>query len=188
MEHLQLLACPATLVAASLIWRADASFGRRSGAVAATLVTLFAGWSTLKADGSRDVSPLWTGHAVSPGAIALERARERFQPDARRVTYMVLGSNSEGGHAAFIGREFDLACRYFNLYCFSRSEQFDDTLACAARESPTFVLVTLGFFEPAGDVPEWNAFVLRSRRVLEARYELVEREHPGVQVWKRRSA
>ena len=187
-EHLQLLACPATLVAASLIWRADASFGRRSGAIAATIVTLFAGWSTLKADASRDLSPVWTARVISPGAIALERARERFQPDARHVTYMVLGSNSEGGHAAFIGPEFDLACRYFNLYFFSRGEQFDDTLACAARESPTFVLVTLGFFEPAGDVPEWNAFVRRSRRFLEARYELVEREHPGVQVWKRRSA
>ncbi len=132
--------------------------------------------------------PSGRGMPVSPGAIALERARERFQPDARRVTYMVLGSNSEGGHAAFIDRKFDLACRYFHLYFFSRSEQFDDTLACAARESPTFVLVTLGFFEPAGDVPEWNAFVQRSRRLLEARYELVEREHPGVQVWKRRSA
>ena len=187
-EHLQLLACPATLVAASLIWRADASFGRRSGAIAATIVTLFAGWSTLKADASRDLSPVWTARVISPGAIALERARERFQPDARHVTYMVLGSNSEGGHAAFIGPEFDLACRYFNLYFFSRGEQFDDTLACAARESPTFVLVTLGFFEPAGDVPEWNAFVRRSRRFLEARYDLVEREHPGVQVWKRRSA
>jgi hypothetical protein len=187
-EHLQLLACPATLVAASLIWRADASFGRRSGAVAATVVTLFAGWSTLKDDGSRDVSTLWTSPPISPGAIALERARERFQPEARRVTYMVLGSNSEGGHAAFIDRKFDLACRYFHLYVFSRSEEFDDTLACASRESPTFVLVTLGFFEPAGNVPEWNTFVMRSRRLLEAHYEVVEREYPGVQVWKRRSA
>lgn len=186
-EHLQLLACPATLVAASLVWRADATFGRQAGALAATVVTLFAGWSTLKYGVSRDVSTLWTSTPISPGAIALERARERFQPEARRVTYMVLGSNSEGGHAAFIEKEFDLACRYFHLYYFSRSEQFDDTLTCAARERPTFVLVTLGFFEPAGDVPEWNAFVARSRRFLHADYELVEREHPGVAVWKRRS-
>ena len=52
---------------------------------------------------------------------------------------------------------------------------------------PTFVLVTLGFFEPVGNVPGWNGFVQRARRLLEERYELVEREHPGVQVWKRRS-
>ena len=186
-EHLQLLAYPATLVAAALIWRVDALFGWRAGAIAATLVAAFACWTTFKAPVSRDVSPLWTGTAVSPGAIALERARTRLQPEAPRVEYMVLGSNSEGGHAAFIDPSFELACRYFHLYLFSRREQFEDTLACAARESPTFVLVTLGFFEPAGNVPEWNGFVLRARRLLEARYELVEREHPGVQVWKRRS-
>lgn len=186
-EHLQLLAFPATLIAASLIWRVDAVMGRRWVAIAATVIASFAIWTTFKLETSRDVSALWTGVAVSPGAIALERARERFQPDAPRVTYMVLGSNSEGGHAAFIDRRFDLVCPYFQLYPFSRSEQFADTLSCATRESPSFVLVTLGFFEPAGDVPDWNAFVSRSRRFLGERYELVEREHPGVQVWKRRS-
>ena len=46
----------------------------------------------------------------------------------------------------------------------------------------------VGFFEPAGNVPTWNAFVRRSRRFLESRYELVEEEYPGVQVWKRRGA
>jgi len=187
-EHLQLLAYPATLVAATLIWRADASFGRTSGAIAATVVLSFAVWTTFKWDNSRDLSPLWSQDPISPGAIALERARERFEPGAPHVRYMVLGSNSEGGHAAFIGREFDLTCRYFQLYPFSTSEQFDETSACAARERPTYVLVTLGFFEPMGYAPRWDAFVRRSRRLLDAHYELVETEHPGVQVWKRRSA
>ena len=187
-EHLQLLAYPATLIAASLVWRADASLGRSVGAIVATLVVLFAIWTTFKPAISRDVSPLWSARPISPGAIALERARERFEPNAPRITYMVFGSNSEGGHAAFIRPQFDLVCRYFQLYSFSTREQFDETSACAARERPTFVLVTLGFFEPMGDVPRWNAFVGRSRRLLETNYELVEREHPGVQVWKRRSA
>jgi len=39
-----------------------------------------------------------------------------------------------------------------------------------------------------GYAPRWDAFVRRSRRLLDAHYELVETEHPGVQVWKRRSA
>ena len=39
-----------------------------------------------------------------------------------------------------------------------------------------------------GVLPRWDAFVRRSRRLLDAHYELVETEHPGVQVWKRRSA
>lgn len=185
-EHLQLLAYPATLVAASLVWRADASFGRSMGAIVATLVALFALWTTFKPVNSRDISSLWSARPISPGAIALERARERFEPTARRVTYMVFGSNSEGGHAAFIRPEFDLVCRYFQLYYFSTSEQFDETSRCAARQRPTFVLVTLGFFEPIGDVPRWNAFVGRARRLLETDYQLVEQEHPGVQVWKRR--
>lgn len=187
-EHLQLLALPATLVAGALIWRADASFGRAAGTIAATAVVLFAAWSSVKPVGGTDVSSLWTGRAISPGAIALERARVHFFPDARRITYMALGSNSEGGHAAFIRPEFDLSCRYFHLYYFSIPAQFDETLACAERESPLFVLVTLGFFEPAGDVPDWNAFVRRSRLLLERRYEFVEEEYPGVQVWKRRGA
>ena len=186
-EHLQLLAYPATLVAGTLIWRADATFGRRAGAAGAAAVVLFALLSSLKVEGGMEVSSLWTKAPISPGAIALERARERFDPDARRVTYMVLGSNSEGGHAAFVGDEFDLRCRYFHLYFFSLPEQFDETLACAERESPLFVLVTLGFFEPAGDLPEWNAFVSSARQILDERYELVEQEHPGVQVWKLRS-
>jgi hypothetical protein len=186
-EHLQLLACPAALVAAVLIWRADARFGRRAGGLAAAVVVAFACWTTFKAPVSRDVSWLWTAPVVSPGALALERARSRFQPDAARVSYMVFGSNSEGGHAAFIDSRFDLVCRYFHLYFFSRQEQFDESLACAKDERPAFVLVTLGFFEPAGDVPSWNAFVAQARQFLEAGYELVETEHPGVQVWKRRS-
>jgi hypothetical protein len=181
-----MLAYPATLVAAALIWRADASFSRRVGAIAATAVVLFALWSSLKADGGTEISSLWTSRPISPGAIALERARARFHPDARRVTYMVLGSNSEGGHAAFLGREFDLTCRYFHLYVFSQPKQFDETFACAERESPMFILVTLGFFEPYGDFPEWNAFVSSARQLLDERYEFVEQEHPGVQVWKHR--
>ena len=187
-EHLQLLALPATLVTGALIWRADASLGRAAGTIAATVVVLFAAWSSAMPVGATDVSALWTGRAISPGGIALERAHGRFFPDARRIPYMVLGSNSEGGHAAFTRSHFDLSCRYFHLYYFSLREQFDETLACGERESPTFVLVTLGFFEPAGDVPIWNAFVRKSRRFLESRYELVEEEFPGVQVWKRRGA
>ena len=185
--HLQLLAYPATLVVSALIWRTDQLWGPRVGAVAATAVVLFSLWSSLKADGGTEVSSLWSARPISAGAIALERARARFHPEARRIDYMVLGSNSENGHAAFLGPEFDLSCRYFHLYFFSRPEQFDETLACARRETPMYVLVTLGFFEPAGHVPHWNAFVASSRQLLESRYELVEEEHPGFQVWKLRS-
>ncbi len=187
-EHLQVLAYPVTLITGALVWRTNAMLGRRWCAVAACGVVLFALWSSLKVAGGRDVSTLWTARPISPGAIALERARGRFIPTQRTVGYMVIGSNSEGGHAAFIDDSFDLECRYFHLYLFSVREQFDETLSCAERERPTFVLVTLGFFDEYGDVPAWNAFVAGAKRLLDRRYEYVEEEYPGVQVWKLRSA
>lgn len=183
-EHLQLLAYPATLMAAALIWRTNEALGGRWGALAASGAAAFALWSSLKVPFGTDLSSLWTSPAISPGGIALERARARFASDEGSIGYMVFGSNSGGGHAAFIDDSFDLRCRFFHLYLFSLPEQYDETIRCAEREHPRFVLVTLGFFEPYGDYPEWNAFVARARRFLESRYQLVEREYPGVQVWK----
>jgi hypothetical protein len=187
VEHLQLLAYPATLIATALIWRADAFLGRWGGAVAATVVVLFALWSSLKAPGGTEVSTWWTSDPISPGAVGLKRARDRYSPGVRTVDYMVLGSNSENGHAAFLGSGFDLTCRYFHLYAFSRPEQFDETLRCAEREKPTFILVTLGFYDPPYGVPAWDEFIASAKRLLRERYELVDEEPPGFQVWKRRS-
>jgi hypothetical protein len=98
----------------------------------------------------------------------------------------VFGSNSENGHAAFISDEFDLACRWFQLYPFSPSQEFGETLDCAKQKRPRLVLVTLGFFETRPDGTPWAAFVSRTRRFLNERYELVETEPPGFQVWNRR--
>ena len=184
-HHLQLLAYPAACIAAALISVADRERGRRAGAVAAATFVLFALWTSVKNDGGLEVSRAWTSTPISAGAIALERARLRLDPDVERITYAVLGSNSENGHAAFIGEEFDLVCRWFQLYPFNMPEQFDETLACAEREEPRFVLVTLGFFETGADESPWAEFVSRSKRLLQERYELVEEEHPGFQVWRR---
>jgi hypothetical protein len=183
-HHLQLLAYPAACIAAVLVSYAANELGRPAGAVAAVLIVLFAIWSSAKNEGGLEVSRAWTSAPISAGAIALERARLRLDPDAEHVTYMVLGSNSENGHAAFIGDEFDLVCRWFQLYPFNMPEQFDETLACAERESPRIVLVTLGF-ETRADGSPWARFVSRSKRLLREQYELVEEEHPGFRVWRR---
>ena len=184
-HHLQLLAYPAACIAAALISVADHELGRRAGAVAAAVFVGFALWTTAKHDGGLEVSSAWTSTPISAGAIALERARLRFDPNVGRVTYAVLGSNSENGHAAFIGEEFDLACRWFQLYPFNQPEQFDETLRCVEREEPQFVLVTLGFSETGADESPWAEFVSSSKRLLHERYELVEQEHPGFEVWMR---
>jgi hypothetical protein len=186
-EHLQMLAYPATLIGATLIAVA-ARLGARIGTVAAAVFVVFALWTSVKNDGGLEVSSAWSSPPISAGAIALERARLRFEPNAKHVTYMVLGSNSENGHAAFIGDEFDLACRWFQLYPFSLPEQFDETLACAKSKRPEFVLVTLGFFETPSDGSPWAGFVSSSRELLDRRYELVEREGPGFQVWRQNPA
>jgi hypothetical protein len=184
-HHLQLLAYPAVCIAATLIAVADHELGRRAGVVAAATFMLFALWTSVKNDGGLEVSSAWTSTPISAGAIALERARLRVDPNVGKITYAVLGSNSENGHAAFIGDEFDLACRWFQLYPFNRQEQFDETLRCAEREAPRYVLVTLGFFETEADGSSWAEFVSRSKRLLQERYELVEEEPPGFQVWMR---
>ena len=184
-HHLQVLAYPATCIAAALISFAADGLGRRVGAMVAVTFVLFAVWTSAKNDGGLEVSRAWTSTPISAGAVALERARVHLDPGAERITYAVLGSNSENGHAAFIGSEFDLVCRWFQLYPFNMPEQFDETLACAEREGPRFVLVTLGFFETRADGSPWAEFVSKSKRLLRDRYELVEEEHPGFQVWRR---
>jgi hypothetical protein len=185
-EHLQLLAYPATFIALALIAVVAVTVGSRAGAALALLVVAFAAWSSLKNPGGLEVSSVWTSTPISAGAIALERAHERLYPDEQHIPYMVFGSNSENGHAAFISDEFDLACRWFQLYPFSQSQQFDETLDCAKQKRPRLVLVTLGFFETRPDGTPWAAFVSRTKRFLNKRYELVETEPPGFQVWNRR--
>jgi hypothetical protein len=187
-HHLQLLAYPAACIAVTLVVVATSAVGPRLGTSLAAGLVVFALWSSLKSPGGLEVSRAWRTTPVSAGAIALERARTRFHADATRVPYMVFGSNSENGHAAFIGDELDLACRWFQLYPFNRPEQFDETIACAEDQDPALILVTLGFLETPADGSSWARFVARARSLLESRYELVEEEPPGFHVWKRKGS
>jgi 4-amino-4-deoxy-L-arabinose transferase-like glycosyltransferase len=184
-HHLQMLAFPAALIAATFVSVASREVGQRAGIAVAAVCVLFALWSSVKHESSIDLAPQWREAPHSGGAVALERARQRFHPTSNRVSYIVFGGNSENGHAAFIGEEFELVCRWFHLYPESLDEQFDETLRCSRREDPMLVLITLGFFDERPAPPEWGEFVAGARRLLETRYELVETEHPGFQVWKR---
>ena len=185
-HHLQMLAYPAAFVAATLISVAASILGSRAGAVVAAGCVLFALWSSVKNEDRIDVSPAWRTTPFSAGATVLEDARLRYHARSDRVTYMVFGGNSESAHAAFIGEEFDLVCRWFHLYPSSLEKQFDETLDCAATEDPMLVLVTLGFFDDRPAPQEWTSFVSGARRFLESRYELVGEEHPGFQAWARK--
>lgn len=183
-HHLQLLAYPAALIAATLIAAVAKSFGQRAGTIAAAVCVVFALWSSMKQAGGLEVSPAWRSSGSTPSSDALEQARKRYYGNSERVTYMAFGGNSENAHAVFISGRFDLVCRWFHLYPHSTDDQLDETAECSRRENPMLILVTLGFFDdPEGD--RWRAFVAKARQLLEARYERVVTTYPGFQVWKR---
>ena len=183
--HVQMLAYPAALGAATLVF-AGRSLWRPLGAAAAAAFVLFALWSSLKHE---DLSKLtirtWTTAPLSTPGLALEDTRARSFPNADRVTYAVLGRNTEDGHAAFVDSAMDLRCRYFHQYPFYRQGQLEETLDCVEREDPRLVLVTTSFYDPMPGQPEWEAFVADARALLASRYELVTAVGMS-QVWRRR--
>jgi hypothetical protein len=186
-HHLQLLAYPAALIAATLISAVASSLGERAGALMAAVCVLFALWSSVKNENRLEISPVWTSAGGSASSDALEQARTRFYPGDDRVTYMAFGGNSENAHAVFISPRFDLACRWFHLYPYSPDDQLDETIDCARREHPELILVTLGFFDSRQGA-SWRAFVSNTRRLLDSRYQRVVTVHPGFEVWKRKEA
>ena len=115
-HHLQMLAYPAVVIAATGITAVAVLFGSRAAGVAAAACVVFALWSSVKNESRIDISAAWRNTPHSGGAVALERARARFHPNDERVSYIVFGGNSENGHGAFIASEFDLACRWFHIY------------------------------------------------------------------------
>jgi hypothetical protein len=185
-HHLQMLAYPAGLIAATLISAVAARFGERAGVVAAVACVLFAFWSMAKNENGLAISPGWTAEADSATSTALEQARARYLDPSKRVTYMVFGGNSENAHAVFLEDGFDLVCRWFFLFPHSLESQMEETSECSERERPELILVTLGFDDPRLPGAAWKAFVARAKRLLEREYDLVVTIHPGYQVWKRK--
>jgi hypothetical protein len=186
-HHVQVLAYPAALVAATLVSAAAIRLGPRAGVVASAACVGFALWTSLHNGDRLGMSTAWTSSGGSVSSEALEEARMRYFGDAERVTYMAFGGNSENAHAVFISDRFDLACRWFHLYPHSTDDQLEETTECSRREDPMLILVTLGFFDTrAGG--SWRAFVSNARRLLDSEYELVVSKYPGFQVWKRTDA
>lgn len=183
--HLQLLAYPAALAAATFVL-AGRQLWRPLGVVAAACCVGFAAWSSLKhEDLSRLTLRTWTTAPVSTPGLALESTRQRLFPDARHVSYAVFGRNTEDGHAAFLDDSMDLSCRYFHQYPFYRQAQLDETLDCARRTRPRLILVTTSLYDPMPGEPRWERFVAGVRALLADRYRLVT-EQGMSQVWARR--
>jgi hypothetical protein len=187
-HHLQVLAYPAALIAATLISAVGTSAGQRAGAIAAVACVAFALSSVLRSENpQQQLTTPWTARGGSASSEALEQARTRFYPLSTTVSYMVFGSNNENAHAVFISHRFDLVCRWFHLYPYSPDDQLDETTGCSRRERPMLILVTLGFWD-SREGASWRQFVSNARHLLESRYKLVESVHPGFQVWKLRAS
>ena len=188
-HHLQMLAYPATLMAATLVAAVVAKLGARAGAVGAAVCVAFALWSSVKNEDGLHVRRTWDVTPISVGADLLNGARARYYPDARHVSYIAFGGNSENAHAVFIEDGFDLSCRWFQLYPVSLDHQLRETLECARREKPALVLITLGFFdERSVSDPRWGAFVHGACTFLDEDYEKVSEAYPGFEVWKLQAA
>lgn len=186
-HHVQVLAYPAALIAATLVSAVAIRLGARAGAIAAAVCVLFALWSSLRSDDRLGMSTGWTSSGGSASSDALEEARKRFFGDAERVSYMAFGGNSENAHAVFISHRFDLVCRWFHLYPHSTDDQLHETTACSERERPMLILVTLGFFDSRAGA-SWRSFVSHARQLLNSNYELAVTRPPGFEVWKRKDA
>ena len=184
-HHLQMLAYPAALIAATGITIVAQRLGSVAGVVLAAACVAFALWSSVKHESRIDISAAWKTRPHAGGAVALERARERLHAGDDHVSYFVFGGNSENGHGAFISDDFDLACRWFHIYPGALTKYFDETVDCYERNDPELILVSLGFFDSRRSPPEWAGFVSGARRFLDKQYELVETEHPGFEVWAR---
>jgi hypothetical protein len=184
-EHLQVLAYPTALAAATVTAVASRAAGERAGAVVAAACIVFAAWSTLKHEELSRVSlRTWSTEPASTPAIALEEARASAFEGARSVTYMVFGRNTEDGHAAFVSDNLRLTCRLFHQYPFYKGEQLEETLDCTRNARPLLLLVTQSFYDPIPGVPRWEAFVSSVRELLDSEYELVTKLGQS-QVWRR---
>ena len=119
-------------------------------------LAVFALWSSLKVQyGNMDVSNLWTSPAAQPRGDRAG-ARSRTVCPRRAIDRPVHGSWLEQrGWSRRLRRRRVRSCgaASSHLYVFSLPEQYDDQMRCAEREHPTFVLVTLGFFQRYGDLP-----------------------------------
>jgi len=178
-SHLQMLAFPVVLGAATIVAVVDRALGRVLAAAAAVLLVALGLSASLERDGL-EVQP-WSRDPISFPGTSLKTVRADLPSSS--VTYSVFGRNSENGHAAFAGDGLELACRWFHQYPFHKS-QLVETLDCVREERPTLVIVTPGFYDPIA-IPRWEEYVAGARRILATDYERALTAH-DVEVWKRR--
>ncbi len=200
-QNLEFVALPGALVACLIVCLLEGRVRRTSLRIAsfavAGILCLFAfGGVSMPGGGSDDSHyPLsdWFSTPESATAAALEEAAGDALSASHTVTYARLGTNTDGGHAAFLGDGFKLICPLFHQYSFSNN--LEEAEACIRQRRPELIVVDSYFaakHKPASR--SWDDFVARSLTFLHDDYRLVvsragaDAEYGGhIEVWQRRS-
>jgi hypothetical protein len=171
-HHLQMVAYPGLMLFAFLVvWISELPDGLPKVAAACATAGLAAGaiaGTHNQRAGDWSISP-WLETGRSKTAGLLERAAADRFPRFDEITYAHLGSNDEDAMAAFLDREFVLACPMIAQYYFSAN--LSSMVRCIRAEKPCLILVTPSFTQAAHAPTEWNRFVYRGSRLLSRRYE-----------------
>ena len=111
----------------------------------------------------------WLGSGRSDTADLLARAAEDRFPRLEETTFAHLGQNDEQAVAAFLDKEYVLACPTIAQYVYS--PELSGVSRCIRDRQPQLLLVTPSFKPRTRAPAEWNRLVARGSHLLSEEYE-----------------
>ena len=126
----------------------------------------------------------WLGSGRSDTADLLVRAAEDRFPRLEETTFAHLGQNDEQAVAAFLDKEYVLACPTIAQYLYS--PELSGVSRCIRDRQPQLLLVTPSFKPRTRAPAEWNRLVARGSHLLSEEYEPALAREAGngpIEVW-----
>jgi hypothetical protein len=186
-HHLQMLAYPGLLLIAFLAMVIGGSSRGLPKAVAACatagLVAVLLG-ATAGYPAPRGSIATWLGSGRSDTADLLAQAAEDRFPRLEETTFAHLGQNDEQAVAAFLDKEYVLACPTIAQYVYS--PELSGVSRCIRERQPQLLLVTPSFKPRTRARAEWNRLVARGSHLLREEYEFALAREAGngpIEVW-----
>lgn len=184
LQHDQMLAYPATLVAVflSVVIPLRSGIGRSARWLVPIVAAAVIGAAWKPGNGHGGAS--WWKPAHSEAAILVKQAAAYGHHPQGTFTMAHLGQNDEEGFVAFLPARYQLSCPEIDQYPFTPAPQV--TLKCVRSARPEIILVTPNFRQIATAPAAWNAFVSAGWSLLRLDYRLAA-SGPGyagtTQVW-----
>jgi hypothetical protein len=126
----------------------------------------------------------WLGSGRSDTADLLAQAAEDRFPRLEETTFAHLGQNDEQAVAAFLDKEYVLACPTIAQYVYS--PELSGVSRCIRERQPQLLLVTPSFKPRTRARAEWNRLVARGSHLLREEYEFALAREAGngpIEVW-----